>query len=276
MDPAGRALRKLSMRVALADVGRRGRMALTFVLQNGQTVLRNAYCEIPFKITRVLNSSQPVHLILMHCTAGVFGGDDVECSIRVERGARVQITQQSATKIHPSDGRPASQRNYVLVETGAELRLYLEPVIPFAGSRLRQATRIDVETGARLVFWEGFMAGRVGRGECWQFQELTSETDLRLNNRSVYMERFRLPNGFERSACAMADCSYLGTGLYVGEEAVSVATTLRQVLPEAGIDTPASGVAITRVVSSIGPDFHRCRETFSLHADRAFDRSTCS
>jgi len=83
------------------------------------------------------------------------------------------------------------------------------------------------------------------------------------------MERFRLPNGFERSACAMADCSYLGTGLYVGEEAVSVATTLRQVLPEAGIDTPASGVAITRVVSSIGPDFHRCRETFSLHADRA-------
>ena len=92
MDPAGRTLRKLSMRVALADVGRRGRMALTFVLQNGQTVLRNAYCEIPFKITRVLNSSQPVHLILMHCTAGLFGGDDVECSIRVERGARVQIT----------------------------------------------------------------------------------------------------------------------------------------------------------------------------------------
>jgi len=263
------------MRVPLPDVGRRGRMDLTFVLQNDQTVLRHAYCEIPFKITRVLNSSQPVHLILMHCTAGLFGGDDVECSIRVERGARVQITQQSATKIHPSDGRPAIQRNYVLVETGAELRLYLEPVIPFAGSRLRQATRIDVEPGARLVFWEGFMAGRVGRGECWQFQELTSETDLRLNNRSVYMERFRLPNGFERSACAMADCSYLGTGLYVGEEAVSVATTLRQVLPEAGIDTPASGVAITRVVSSTGPDFHRCQETFSHHADRAGSAVLC-
>lgn len=64
-----------------------------------------------------------------------------------------------------------------LVETGPELRLYLESVIPFAGSRLRQATRIEVETGARLVFWEGFLAGRVGRGECW---------------RSVYIERFRL------------------------------------------------------------------------------------
>src|SRR5207249_3838345 len=158
MDPAGRALRNLSMRVPLPDVGRRGRMDLTFVLQNDQTVLRHAYCEIPFKITRVLNSSQPVHLILMHCTAGLFVGDDVDCSIRVERGARVQITQQSATKIHPSDGRPAIQRNHVLVESGAELRLYLEPVIPFAGSRLRQATRIDVEPGGRLVFWEGFIA----------------------------------------------------------------------------------------------------------------------
>src|SRR5207249_9023258 len=193
MDPAGRALRNLSMRVPLPDVGRRGRMDLTFVLHNDQTVLRHAYCEIPFKITRVLNSSQPVHLILMHCTAGLFGGDDVECSIRVERGARVQITQQSATKIHPSDGRPAIHRNHVLVESGAELRLYLEPVIPFAGSRLRQATRIDVEPGGRLVFWEGFMAGRGGRGEWWQFQELTSETDLCFSKSSASIETIRLP-----------------------------------------------------------------------------------
>src|SRR5437667_10923625 len=125
MDPAGRALRKLSMRVPLADVGRRGRMDLTFVLQNGQTVLRNAYCEIPFKITRVLNSSQPVHFILMHCTAGLYVRDDVDCSIRVERGARVQSTQQSATKIYPSYGRPAIQRNHLLDMSVALLQLYL-------------------------------------------------------------------------------------------------------------------------------------------------------
>jgi urease accessory protein len=254
------------MRVPLADVGRRGRMDLTFVQQNGHTILGQAYCEIPFKITRVLNSRRTAHLILMHCTAGLFGGDDVECAIRVEQGARVRITQQSATKIHPSEGRPAIQRNHVLVETGAELQLFFEPLIPFAGSCLRQTTRIDVQPGGRLLFWEGFMAGRVGRGECWQFHELSSETHLLLNEQLVFLDRFRLPNGFEGSPCAMGDCSYLGTGFYVGEEARSFATTLHELLPETGpevgTDTPVDGVAVMRVAATTGPDFHRCRETF--------------
>ncbi len=227
------------MRVPLADVGCRGRMDLTFALQNGQTVLRHAYCETPFKITRLLNS----------------------------RG-RVLIRQQSATKIHPSQGRPAIQRNHVLVDTGAELQLFLEPIIPFAGSCLRQMTQINVQPGARLVFWEGFMAGRVGRGERWQFREITLETRLLWNQQPVYLDRFRLPNGLERSPCAMGESGYLGTGFYVGEHARSFATTLHQILPEAGIDTPVAEVAITRVVSTTGPDFHRSREIFSLQAER--------
>src|SRR6266404_3677033 len=141
----------LAMRVPLSHVGRCGRMELTFVLQEGRTVLRDAYCEVPFKITRVLNPHQPIaHVILMQCTAGLFGGDDVECSIRVEPGARVRITQQSATRIHPSQGRLVTQRNQIFVGTGAELQLYLEPVIPFAGSRLWQRTMLDVEPGGML------------------------------------------------------------------------------------------------------------------------------
>ena len=67
------------MPVPLAEVGRRGRLDLTFALQDGQTILRDAYCEIPFKITHVLNSHRPfAHLILMHCTAGLFGGDEID------------------------------------------------------------------------------------------------------------------------------------------------------------------------------------------------------
>src|SRR5215813_9542460 len=119
------------MRVPLTEVGCRGRLALTFSTQNGQTVLRHSYCEVPFKITRLLNSRAPeAHLILMHCTAGVFGGDDLDCSIRVEPGARVRITQQSATKIHPSQGRLARQNSHIVVESRAALRSTLFPFTP--------------------------------------------------------------------------------------------------------------------------------------------------
>ena len=249
--------------VALADVGRRGRMALTFACRDEQTILRDAYCEIPFKITRVLKSSLPfAHLILMQCSAGLFGGDELESVIRVERGAKVLLTQQSATKVHPSQSGRAIQRHHVFVERGAELRLYFEPLIPFAGSILTQSMRIDLEEGARLVFWEALMAGRIGHGERWQFRELASETELRLNGKPVYLERFVLPNALEQSEYAMGECNYLGTGLYVGQQAFTVAARLHESLPGAGIETLSPQVAIARVVSGAGPDFHRNRESF--------------
>jgi urease accessory protein UreH len=252
------------MRVPLAEVGRRARMDLVFAEQDFRTVLRYAYCEVPFKITRVLGWRHPAaHLILMHSTAGLFGGDELECSIRVERGARVLLTQQSAMKVHPSDGRPAIQRNRLIVERSGELQLYLEPVIPFADSILRQTTQINVEAGGTLAFWEGFMAGRVGRGERWQFQELASETHLSLDGRQVYLDRFRLPTGLERSSWTMGDGNYWGTGLYVGEQASSFAAMLHEKVPEAGVDTPSSEIAVMRIVSASGPDFRRGAEMFA-------------
>jgi urease accessory protein len=251
------------MPVPLHEIGRRGRMDLRFGAQNGHTILQRAYCEVPFKITRVLPPLRPfAHLILMQCSAGLFGGDQLDCSIHVERGAKVLLTQQSATKVHPSQNRPAIQRHHVVVENGAELQLYFEPVIPFAGSSLQQSIRIDVEEGARLVFWEGLMAGRIGRGERWCFRELGSETDLRVNGKTVYLERFALPSGCERSDYVMGEYNYLGTGLYVGEHASAVAAALREALTDAGIDTLTPLVAITRLVSASGPDFHRCRDAF--------------
>lgn len=245
------------MRVSLADVGRRGRMDLSFVLQDGRTILQDSYCEVPFKITRVLNpDSSLAHLILMQCTAGLFGGDDVECRIHVGRGARVRITQQSATKIHPSPlDRPALQRNNVIVEDGAELQLYLEPLIPFANSRLKQSTHLDVSSGGRLWFWEGFMTGRVGRGEAWQFRELESETKLTSDGRLLYLDRFRLPLEQSQSAWIMRDGTHMGTGLYAGIDAGRVAEDLHQALTGAGVDAISGRVALARIVASSGPEF---------------------
>ena len=155
------------MRVALPDVGRCGKLDLVFALRGGQTILSDFYCEVPFKITRALSTAADgvAHVMLMHCTAGLFGGDRVEMTVRVERGARVRLTQQSATRVHPSEGRIAAQTSRIRVESGGELELLLDPVISFAESRFDQKTHIEVEKGTRLRYWEGLMAGRIGRGE---------------------------------------------------------------------------------------------------------------
>jgi urease accessory protein len=174
----------------------------------------------------------------------------------------VRITQQAATKIHPSQNRRAIQKLHILVEAGAALRIHFEPIIPFAGSRLVQTTRIDAQPGARISYWESFMAGRIARGECWQFDELSSETDFRVGGKSVYLERFLLPNGLERSACGMAGCGYWGTGLYMDAHDDAAAGRLHRALPAAGVDRLPSGLAAVRLVAATGPEFHASRAAF--------------
>jgi urease accessory protein len=252
------------MRVSLADVGRRGRMSLVFGLQDGRTILKDSYCEVPFKITRLLNSNGEIpHLILMQCTAGLFGGDAVECSIRLEKGSRVCITQQSATKVHPSQDRQAIQTNRIFVEEGASLQLYLEPIIPFSESRLNQSTRIEVESGGELAYWEGFMPGRVGRGESWRFRELASETSLYAGGKLKYLDRFRLTEGsVAASHWAMGSGSHMGTGLRLSSRATYFAEKLHEALPQAGVDALSETLAAVRVVLNDGPEFHRTRALF--------------
>ena len=265
------------MPVPIANVGRHGCLDLTFAYHRGRTILRHSYSEVPFKITRLHESCTPglAHLILMHCTAGLFGGDRLECNLHVERGARVLLTQQSATKVHPAGAAaPAIQRMRIHIERDAELRVYQDPVIPFAGARLHQWTSIEAEPGSRLCFWESFMAGRVGRGEVWKFDELASETSLHSNGHLLYLDRYRLrpaeqpPDG----AWAMSRFRYLGTGLYFGEGAADFCDRLHEALPSAGVDMPASSVTSVRVVESEGHSFHRCREVFADTAATAASR----
>ena len=239
-------------------------MELTFARQDGKTILQNSYCEVPFKVTRVLHTHSPMaHVILMHSTAGLFGGDDLQCAIHVGSGAQVRITQQSATKVHPSEDRVAQQRLRVRVEANAELQLFLEPIIPFAESRLRQQTHLDIAEGATLSYWEGFMTGRVGRGESWKFRELASETRLTIGGRLSYLDRFHLDSENPyRSTFAMGTAGHTALGLNVGKHARRIASELHDALPDAGVDTLEDTLLIARVVSPDGPHFHHSHETF--------------
>ena len=255
------------MRVALSDVGRCGKLDLSFALRDGRTILSDFYCEVPFKITRTLSTAGGgvAHIMLMHCTAGLFGGDRVEMTVRVEPGARVRLTQQSATRVHPSEGRIAVQTSRIHVESGGELELLLDPIIPFAESRFQQRTSIEVEKGARLRYWEGLMAGRIGRGEVWEFDELSSETSLRSGGRLLFLDRFHLlpKRSMPSTRWGMSCATYCGTGLYVGHDSTDFAGTLHDALPRAGIDVLENGLAVTRIVTSSGPEFHHYRGVFT-------------
>src|SRR5258708_5799158 len=97
-----------------SEIGRRARLELVFAYRRGRTVLAQAYAEPPFRVGRLLDSGPIVSLILVSCGAGVFAGDWLEQRVRVERGARVRLTSQSALQVHPSSPQGRAARSAVL------------------------------------------------------------------------------------------------------------------------------------------------------------------
>jgi urease accessory protein UreH len=109
------------------------------------------------------------------------------------------------------------------------------------------------------------MAGRVARGEVWQFDEFASETRLSVDGRLRYLDRFRLSPATSApgSPWRMGNARYLATGLCVDPHADDLSARLHDSLPRAGVDTPAAETLVARVAEADGLDFHRARSAFA-------------
>jgi len=255
------------------EVGRSGRLDIRFIARHGRTVLGRQYHEAPFKVCRAhyAPGSSMARVIVMHSTAGLFGGDRLDARIHVEAGARALVISQSATKIHPSGVTPACQSLRIAVESGGELHYYVDPVIPFADSRLWQDIRVELGLGARFYYWDGLMAGRVRRGESWRFAELRSEIAVFVNAELAYLDRFELrPSDLSPTKrWAMDRYEYMATVIAfdpsVDEEYLeSIRSDIVSMdgAIASGFDVPLDRLMIGRVLAQDGSSFRRARESY--------------
>jgi urease accessory protein len=270
VDSAGTTLRPLTGgdRRHLDVVGRHARLELVFGSRDGRTVLEDAYAEPPFRIPNGQTREEGLAAILAWSAPGLFGGDVLEQTIRVKRGARLHLTSQSAVQVHSdSTGRAAILRSLYEVEEGAALRCHWDPLIPFAGARLEHGIEIRIAEDAHLYWSDGLMAGRQARGERWMFASLAHEFRLVRGESLVYLERYRL-SPLERSVArpwVAADASYFGTTL-VSDASITdeTARRLHEELAHiegirAAADVLECGVLLVRLMGGRGPSFHRAR-----------------
>ena len=235
------------------------RLDLVFGLKSGKTILRNSYAEVPFKITRLYypQDSNLAQLIIMNTTAGLFPGDRLATQIRVETGARVLITSQASTKVHPGEGI-VEQSLHAEVAPDAELHIYNDPLIPFRGARLRQRVCLNVAESGRLRFWDALMAGRVSRGEAWEFEEIDNEIRIVRDGKLLYLERYRLSESSPRP-----DFHYIATGIFcepIPSEFLECHDS------RVGVDEPVPGLAVVRAVADTGVAYRTIQQRVLTHA----------
>lgn len=174
-----------------------GRLNLWFahVPAAARTVLHVREQQPPLRVIRAFELEHGAALVHLHnISGGVLGGDRLELAAHIGAQAQVQLTSTGATRLYRSrpEAPPAQQQTTIRVESGGVLDYLPDTLIPFAGSRYRQHTRIELAPDAGLFWWEVVAPGRVGRGERFAYELLEMQTDILAAARYLACERIRL------------------------------------------------------------------------------------
>src|SRR5579862_3678131 len=136
------------------------------------TVLAASSQEPPLKVVRAFRLGDSSALVHLHnVSGGLLGGDELAMSLVISEKAQAQVTTTGATRIYRSraDAAPAIQRINVHVGQNACLEYLPDPIIPFASSRFTQDTKIQLDAGSGLFWWEVLAPGREAREELFAY-----------------------------------------------------------------------------------------------------------
>ncbi|MEU1532118.1 urease accessory protein UreD [Streptomyces fagopyri] len=212
--------------------------------------------EGPIAPRRTRAHGDEARVMLVGAMSGPLGNDRFAVEAAVAEGAHLHVGSAAATIALPGQAKGEARYDVRLrVADGGELHWLPEQLISAAGSDLHVTSRIDLERGARLVFREEQVLGRVGE----QPGRLTSRLSLRLGERILLDQELSCgsgaPGGWDGPA-VLGGHRALGQLLIVRPEFEQDMPSAR-LLGECAAVNPLAGPAV--LVSALAPDALRLR-----------------
>jgi len=170
-----------------------GKLGLTLHLDatRNRTVLAANEEQPPLRVLRAFHREDGSALIHLHnVSGGVLGGDHLELHVALGPEADAQITTAGATRIYRCRDGVASavQKTHLTVADGGSLEYLPDPVIPYAGSRYAQHTRVELGRDASFFWWETFAPGR--DDEHFSYNTLENSVEIAVAGRLCARERW--------------------------------------------------------------------------------------
>ena len=163
----------------------------------GRSYLRQQSFRAPIHLSKPHLDEGVLVVNVVNPTAGLFAGDRIDCKVRVEAGAALLLTAPSACRAHRMHEGCARVAQEFGISKGGFMECLPEVFIPQGGTRYRQTTRLRVEEGGELLFFESLAPGRVAAGESFEFAELAWDTDAFVGDTQILRERYRITPGDE-------------------------------------------------------------------------------
>jgi len=180
-------------------VGRDGFLRLQFERRGPGTILSQSRFTLPLQaLTPLALEDGTAYLMLLNPTGGVLGGDHLLTEIVQGKDTHVCLTTPSATRIYRTAEKPAVLETVIQLSEGATLEYLPDHVIPHTGSALRQSLRVEMARGSRAILLDSFAAGRVARGERWNFSEIDSRMEVVVCGKPAFLNRTKINPAAQR------------------------------------------------------------------------------
>jgi urease accessory protein len=170
-----------------------GQAALAVSMVHGLSTATTAWARTPMKLLTPRSRGDSVWAYTSSFGGGMVAGDCTELDVTVDAGACCFLGTQASTKIFRNPTRlPCSHRTSARVNDDALLILAPDPVQCFAGSCYEQRQHFILSQSANLVLVDWISAGRMARGERWNFQRYLSRNEIERDGKQLLVDALRL------------------------------------------------------------------------------------
>lgn len=181
-------------------VGKGGTLDLRFARgRDGQSRLVYDRATVPFHLTGGLYHDEALPDIasayVQDPTGGIAQGDRYESAIEVEPGARAHVSTGSATKVLRMERNYGAASVDIEVGDGGYLEYLPDPTILHRESRFWQQVDIDLAPGARVLFADVIVPGRLARDELFAFERLHTSVEAQREGKTLFADAVRLDGG---------------------------------------------------------------------------------
>jgi urease accessory protein len=200
---------------AAAFEPRRIEATLRFARSGRRSFLQNQYVPYPYHVTRPfqLDPELPhvATLYLQSSSGGLYRDDQLALSLVCDAQAAAHVTTQSATIVHDTKGKAASQETHLIVADEAFLAFTPDPTVLFSGAHLASQVTVTLAKRATAFLADAY-SWHDPRGAERPFAKL--ETSVLI--RATTGRRLAVDRGILTGAQAFSDASPLGTYKAVG------------------------------------------------------------
>jgi urease accessory protein len=244
-----------------------GHLSLALERSDGATRLHRLYQKTPLRAFLPRHDSGDlVVAAIANVGGGLVGGDRASVTIDLGPGAAALVTTQAAEKVYRSLGPDCRIETRLGVGEGGWLEWCPQETILFDRARLRRSLELDLAPGARAMFGETLVLGRLASGERTRRGLLHDRIEIRERGLLRWRDVLRLAGDFADlvdAPAGLAGARAVTTFAYVAADAPERLDLARELLAAAPARTGATVVNDVLVARLLGEDPLALRGAFA-------------